>query len=300
MFDLLLYRRFRKVSGSRLRQILDELIRVEEYHVVFWQKFFGVTIEHLDFRRRLKLAVVSFVCRLFGEQATRIVLEATEIYGIKKYLALWELYKDTPMREAARSTLIDELKHEDEIVAGFSGRAINPERIRSIFLGFNDGLVEILGALAGFFAALRDPAAVLLAGLMVAIAGSFSMAASAYAGLSSEKEMNDVDRRKRVFLNQKFETIGSSRAALTALLVGISYFLGAIMPIVPVWLGSRNAFFSILIGAGMVVAVSWILAFLSGMDAKKRVLLNLCIAGFAAGTTYVLGLALRNFFGITI
>lgn len=288
------------MSGGRLQPILDELIRVEKGHVAFWQKFFGITIERLDFRRRLKLSIVSFVCRMFGEQATRIVLEATEIYGIKKYLALWELYKNEPMGNAARSTLVDELKHEDEIVAGFSGRAINPERIRSIFLGFNDGLVEILGAIAGFFAAFRDPEAVLLAGITVAVAGSFSMAASAYAGLSSEKEMNEVERRKMEFLNQEQENIGSNRVAPLAALVGVSYFLGAVIPILPVLFGSHNAIISILVGAGMVVVVSWILAFLSGMDARRRVLLNLCIAGLAAGITYVLGLAMRDFFGITI
>lgn len=297
MFDLLLYRRFQKVSGSRLQQILDELIQVEEGHVAFWQNFFGLTIERLDFRRRLKLVVVSFVCRMFGEQATRIVLEATEIYGIKKYLALWELYKDEPMGRAAHSTLVDELKHEDEIVAGFSGRVINPERIRSIFLGFNDGLVEILGALAGFFAAFRDPGAVLLAGITVAVAGSFSMAASAYAGLSSEKEMKEVERRKRAFLNQKQETAGNHRASPLAALVGVSYFLGAVIPILPVLFGSRNAVISVLVGACLVILVSWILAFLSGMDSRKRVLLNLCIAGLAAGITYILGLAMRSFLG---
>lgn len=288
------------MSGSRLRPILDELIRVEEGHVAFWQNFFGLKIEKLDFRRRLKLAVVSFVCRMFGEQATRIVLEATEIYGIKKYLALWELYKHEPMGEATRAILIDELKHEDEIVAGFSGRVINPERIRSIFLGFNDGLVEILGAIAGFFAAFRDPGAVLLAGITVAVAGSFSMAASAYAGLSSEKEMKEVERKKVAFLNHEQEAAGNNQAAPMAALVGVSYFLGAVIPILPVLFGSHNAVISILVGAGMVVVVSWILAFLSGMDAKKRVLLNLCIAGLAAGITYILGLALRNVFGIAV
>lgn len=300
MFDLILYRRFRLVSGRRLQPILDDLIRVEEGHVAFWQKFFGMTIERLDFRRRLKLSVVSFVCRVFGEQATRIVLEATEIYGIKKYLALWELYKNEPMGNAMRTILLDELKHEDEIIAGFFGRAINPERIRNIFLGFNDGLVEILGALAGFFAALRDPAAVLLAGITVAVAGSLSMASSAYAGLSSEKEMNEVEQRKRAFLNQALENTGSNRASPLAALVGGSYFLGAVIPILPVWFGGSNAIVSILVGVGMIVGVSWILAFLSGMDTKKRVLINLCIAGFAAGITYALGLTMRNFFGIAI
>ena len=85
-----------------------------------------------------------------------------------------------------------------------------------------------------------------------------------------------------------------------AALVGAFYFIGAIIPILPVALGSRNAVLSILVGAGMVVIVSSVLAFLSGMDAKKRVLMNLSIVALAAGITYLLGLAMRSVFGITI
>ena len=300
LFDLSLYRRFRSMSGARLQKTLGELVVVEEGHFEFWQEFFGLKINKLNFRRRLKLEVVAAICRLGGEKAIHIVLEAIEIYGVKKYLALWELYKNEPMGGAVRKILLDELKHEDEIVAGLAERKINPERIRSIFLGFNDGLVEILGAVAGFFAALRDPAAVLIAGLTVAVAGSLSMAASAFAGSSSEKEMKEVERRKQVFLNQQPENAGNNRAAPLAALVGAFYFIGAIIPILPVALGSRNAVLSILVGAGMVVIVSSVLAFLSGMDAKKRVLMNLSIVALAAGITYLLGLAMRSVFGITI
>lgn len=300
LFDLSLYRRFHSMSGGRLQETLGKLVAVEKGHFEFWQGFFRLKIERLDFWRRLKLEAVSAICLLFGEKAIHIVLEAIEIYGVKKYLALWELYKNEPMGGAVRNILLDELKHEDEIVAGLAERKINPERIRSIFLGFNDGLVEILGAVAGFFAALRDPAAVLIAGLTVAVAGSLSMAASAFAGLSSEKEMKEVERRKQVFLNQKPENAGNNRAAPLAALVGVSYFIGAIIPILPVVLGSRNVILSILVGAGLVIVVSSILAFLSGIDAKKRVLINLSIVGLAAGITYVLGLAMRSVFGITI
>ncbi len=300
LFDLSLYRRFHSISGGRLQETLGELVAVEKGHFEFWQKFFGLKIAKLDFWRQLKLKMVGAICRLAGEKAIHIVLEAIEIYGVKKYLALWELYKNEPMGGAVRRILLDELKHEDEIVARLAERKINPERIRSIFLGFNDGLVEILGAVAGFFAALRDPAAVLIAGLTVAVAGSLSMAASAFAGLSSEKEMKEVERKKQVFLNQEPENAGNNRAVPLAALVGVSYFIGAIIPILPVVLGSRNVILSILVGAGLVIIVSSILAFLSGMDAKKRVLINLSIVGLAAGITYILGLAMRNVFGITL
>ena len=43
------------------------------------------------------------------------------------------------------------------MVTGPRERRINPERVRNIFLGLNDGLVEILGAVTGFFGAFGDP-----------------------------------------------------------------------------------------------------------------------------------------------
>jgi VIT1/CCC1 family predicted Fe2+/Mn2+ transporter len=45
---------------------------------------------------------------------------------------------------------MDEFKHEDVLVTALTERKINAEKIRNIFLGLNEGLVEILGAVSGF------------------------------------------------------------------------------------------------------------------------------------------------------
>ena len=93
------------------------------------------------------------LCRIGRDTGIHLTLEAVEIYGIRKYLDVWEHYKDDPLREAVRRVLEDEFKHEDNIVSNAIKRKIHPARIRDIFLGFNDGLVEVLGAVSGFFAA---------------------------------------------------------------------------------------------------------------------------------------------------
>jgi len=74
----------------------------------------------------------------------------------------------SPLGAAVRSILEDEFTHEDAVVLGGAERRLNPERVRNIFLGPNDGLVEILGAVSGFFAAFGNSAAVLVAGVTVA------------------------------------------------------------------------------------------------------------------------------------
>ncbi|MES4785837.1 MAG: hypothetical protein C4294_08470, partial [Nitrospiraceae bacterium] len=73
-------------------------------------------------------------------------------------------YKDEPLGTAVKGILLDEFKHEDAIVTQMAERKINPEKIRNIFLGLNDGLVEILGAVSGFFGAFGNAIMVLIAG----------------------------------------------------------------------------------------------------------------------------------------
>ena len=78
---------------------------------------------------------------------------------------------------------MDEMKHEDVLVTNLTERKINAEQIRNIFLGLNDGLVEILGAVSGFFGAFNNPATVLMAASTTAVAGALSMGAGAFLAL---------------------------------------------------------------------------------------------------------------------
>ncbi|MDC4203324.1 MAG: hypothetical protein MPW14_03645 [Candidatus Manganitrophus sp.] len=165
LFDLSLYKRFREISGPELHPTLDELIKVENGHLGFWQELFKVEISELNFARRLKLEMIVLVCRLFGAPAIDLILEAIEVYGIRKYLTLWKQNKDYPMGKAVHGILKDEFEHEDVIVGRLKEIIINPDRIRNIFLGLNDGMVEILGAVAGFFASFGQNTLVLVAGL---------------------------------------------------------------------------------------------------------------------------------------
>ena len=187
MFDLALYREFHAITHGRLRDLLTELIRVEETHVSFWQCFFESSLRKLDLPRCLKLRLIVWSCRLFGAPAIHLMLEAIEVYGVRKYLSIWKMYKDQPLGSAVKGILIDEFKHEDIIVSQMTERKINPERIRNIFLGRNDGLVEILGAVSGFFGAFGSATMVLIAGSTTAVAGSLSMAAGIYVAISSER-----------------------------------------------------------------------------------------------------------------
>lgn len=299
LFDLSLYTALRDITTADVQKTLDELIRIETTHYTFWQEFFQLKVSRLDLGRRIKLRLITLACRLFRAPAIHLILEAIEVYGVRKYLSLWNSYKGGPLGDAVKGILEDELKHEDRIVAELTERKINPERIRNIFFGLNDGLVEILGAVSGFFAALGDAVTVLLAASTTAVAGSLSMAAGAYVASSSEQEVARTELGKKRFLGEAAPSEGmSDRPLATALLVGVSYLAGALVPVLPVLFGAKNALFSLITAGGMILVVSLVLAFLSGMNIKKRVLTNLVIIAAAVGVTYTIGILAKALWGI--
>jgi vacuolar iron transporter family protein len=301
LFDLSLYRALHATATGALQGMLAELIAVETRHHAFWQELFGLRLERLDTGRRIKLAILVLVCRVFGAPAIHLVLEAIEVHGVRKYLAVWATYRDGPLGESVRGILEDEFKHEDMVVTGEGERRIRPERVRDIFLGVNDGLVEILGAVSGFFAAFGSAATVLVAGLTVAGAGALSMAAGAYIAVSSEGEVGRIEVARRRFLGEPVdEEARVDRPLVSGAVVGISYFAGALVPVLPVLLGAKSAWLSLLTAGTMIIAVSMILAFLSGMDVRRRILTNLVIIAAAVGITYAIGVITRSVWGISI
>jgi vacuolar iron transporter family protein len=301
LFDLSLYQSLRNVATGELRSILDQLIPIEAGHFGFWQDFFELRLTRLDVWRRLKLAVIVAICRLLGAPAIHLVLEGIEIYGVRKYLKVWQTYGQGRVGEAVRTVLMDEFKHEDAVVTGDTNRRLNPERVRNIFFGLNDGLVEILGAVSGFFGAFGSSAAVLIAGLTVAVAGALSMAAGAWIASSSEAEVRRTEVGRKRFLGEPVEqeTIAEGPLA-SAVVVGASYFAGALVPVLPVLAGARTAWPSLLAAGSLIIVVSIILAFLSGMDIKRRVLMNLVIIAAAVTVTYTIGVITEHVWGIKV
>lgn len=300
LFDLLLYKALREVTHPDVHETLDELIKVETSHLAFWQKFFDLKLDRLDVGRRIKLSIMMLVCRLFGSTAVHLVLEAIEVHGVRKYLAIWGEYQGKPLGEALRGILMDEFKHEDVLVTELTKRKINPERIRNIFLGLNDGLVEILGAVSGFFGAFGSATMVLIAASTTAVAGALSMGAGAFLALNSEKEVKSTEVAKKIFLGEESRSSPMEEQPLSsALVVGSAYLMGAVVPVLPVLIGAKDTMFSVLTAGLMVIVVSTILSFLSGMDIKRRIALNLIIITVAVSVSYGIGMLAKQLWGVS-
>ena len=86
----------------------------------------------------------------------------------------------------------------------------------------------------------------------------------------------------------------------SAAVVGSAYLVGATVPVLPVLFGATDAFFSVITGGFVVILVSTILSFLSGMDIKRRILLNLAIITLAVGVSYGIGVLAKSFWGIAV
>lgn len=300
LFDLSLYRVLRERASSDMAVLLDELIIVEERHLAFWKGFFHVEQAELSLGLRIRLAAFAGFVRVFGDTGASLILEAIEINGIRKYLEVWEIYRDQELGQAVRQILDDELHHEDAIVSDTIKRQVHPERIRDIFLGLNDGLVEILGAVSGFYIAFQTIPAVLAAASTVAIAGAFSMAAGVFVAVGSEREAGAIERAKRSYLSGETGEEAEENPFGSSMIVGISYLFGAAVPILPVFFGAKSIILSFVASGIVVTLISLLLAFLSGMDPKRRIMTNLVILTVAVTVTALIGMAARQIFGIEI
>jgi VIT1/CCC1 family predicted Fe2+/Mn2+ transporter len=141
---------------------------------------------------------------------------------------------------------------------------------------------------------------VLIAASTTAVAGALSMAAGAFLALSSEKEVKSTEIAKSVFLGEESQISPMEESPLgSALVVGVAYITGALVPVLPVLIGAKDARFSVLTAGLMVVVVSTILSFLSGMDIKRRIALNLVIITVAVSVSYGIGLLAKHFWGIS-
>lgn len=298
--DLTLYKKLERHASKDVRSMLRQLAKVEDGHVKFWAHHFNLPIPHLGLVTKLKHSILVLFARLFGDAGVHLILEATESFGIRGYLHLWDKSHDPEFRKALRTVLEDEFGHEDEILMSTATKRLNPYRIRDIFLGFNDGSVEILGAVAGFAATFSNTNSIFIAGLTVAIAGCLSMSAGAFAAVDSEKEASDLERRKKEFLSGEDDEPGNESPLASAATVGIAYFIGAAVPILPYVLGAEVLWYSVIASGALILLVSAFVAMISGISIKRRILLNAVIISVTVGITYGIGTAVQQLFYISI
>lgn len=176
----IIYSRLADVTrNGNNREVLERIASDERAHYETWKEYTGCDVSPDPFR----VAVYFILARVLGITFALKLMENRE----KQAQMAYPLELGTLPEYAG--IVQDEEAHERELLA-----MIDEERLKyvgSVVLGLNDALVEFTGTLAGLTFALQNTRLIAVAGLIMGIAASLSMAASEY--LSQRSEGGDTD-----------------------------------------------------------------------------------------------------------
>ncbi len=277
--DKIIYTRLSQVESHRsktLSELFSDLAKMEDGHYRFWKKYCSdITI----YPNTPKIYFILLIRRLFGPSFVIKYLEGTEKATKNEYSKLQKSIPEED-KKAFASIIADETKHERAFALRLEGSHVR--YMSFVVLGLADALVEIAGIHAGSLGIYSSTELTGLAGIVAGAAASLSMASAAFA------------QAKQGFKGS------ASRAAVYT---GLSYFISAVIMALPYFLtksASIAIFSSLTLGILIIGFVSWYNSILSSGNLKRDFLE---LAGVMLGATvalFIIGLAIRYLFGITI
>jgi VIT1/CCC1 family predicted Fe2+/Mn2+ transporter len=111
----------------------------------------------------------------------------------------------------------------------------------------------------------------------------------------------EIEKGKKEFLGERERKESPEKGPISsAVVVGVSYFVGAMVPVLPVLFGATTAFASIIAGVAVAAIVSYIIAILSGMRVVKRIITNVIVIAIAVTVTYGIGIGAREILGLDL
>ncbi len=157
---------------------------------------------------------------------------------------------------------------------------IHEDYLRSIVFGFQDALVSTTGVIAGVAAGTSDKQLVLLAGMVTITVEALSMGAGQYM---SEKSVHQMDTTGKHTDNLY---VGGG-------LMTLSYFLGGLVPLVPILLFpiSFSATVSVIAALLGLIVLGYLKAKLVKVNPWKSAMEMLLLGG----TTTAIGLLVGRF-----
>ncbi|WP_297215744.1 VIT1/CCC1 family protein [Thermoplasma sp.] len=230
----------RKIKDDYLRENLAKLSSIEKEHSDFWkQNLEKAGVKPEPRYNKLKVSFLVFMRHFLGLFLTARLLEHGEISTVRVYSEyLKRPGLEENFRRRLQEILDEEIEHEEIFEKAMEKSSDTIERNKDMIYGISDGLVEVLAALAGLTSIIVSNIDIALGGLVVGISGTASMSIGAYLSKKSETEYKLVEEEKKIlFRRQKVDhdyikTIkGESKTS--AIYVGISYIIGAAVPIIP-------------------------------------------------------------------
>lgn len=268
-----IYNKLAKTEKNSInKRILEEISKDEIKHHDIWKKYTNQDVRP----NKLKIWFYYFFSKLLGLTFGVKLMERGEEFSQKAYKKIAKYIPN------ARKIEEDEHKHEKQLLSMINEKKLS--YIGSIVLGLNDALVELTAALTGLTLALQNTRLIAITGLITGVAASFSMAASEY-------------------LSTKSEPGNEKHPVRAAVYTGITYIVTVFILVMPYFIVS-NIFLALILTVSSAILIILLFTFYSSIAKdipfKKRFFEMVFLSLGIALLTFLIGLLVRNFFGINV
>lgn len=261
-----------RMSDGHNKDVLLRIAADEKKHAAVWKSYTELDIKP----HKGKAAWLVFLSRIFGFTFVLKKMESGEDGANTKY----EKYiNEIP---EAKQIALDEAHHEAELL-----EMLDEERLQyvgSMVLGLSDALVEISGTLAGLTFALQNTRLIALSGLITGISATLSMASSEYLSAKSD---------------------GRKDALKSSTYTGIAYLFTVALMVLPYLLLPATGYMTALaIMLAVVVLIifgfTYYISVAKGLPFKKRFAEMAGISLSVSAISFVIGILVKKFLGISI
>ena len=259
----------------RNSEVLLKIAGEEEKHYEIWKKYTGEDIKP----SKAKVFYYTTISKIFGYTFSIKQMENRQNSMKIDESIREELIKFVPEIDTIEK---EEVVHESELI-----QMLDEERLQyvgSMVLGLNDALVEFTGSLAGYTFAMQSNRLILLVGLITGISATLSMSASEF--LSSRAD-------------------GNENALKSATYTGFAYLVTVILLILPYLLlpdkmyGQALAIMLVLVIL-IIAGFNYYIAVAKDLSFKKRFTEMATISLSVAGISFVIGILVKKFLGISL
>jgi|GEM_PF-2431643 VIT1/CCC1 family predicted Fe2+/Mn2+ transporter len=282
-----------------LRVLLGRLARMENAHMKIWADMAGrQEKESLLLSLMTAVRVYSFLLarKILGVAFVIMLLGKNEMNALERYREAMKDVRLSAMDRKRFDTIIADEKYNEmdlkERIREYRGQL---NYIRSIVFGLNDGLVEILAAVAGIAVVATNGTVVAVAGIIIGVAGTLSMAGGSYLSAKSDDLVEEVRKDEKGRLG--------TTPLQESLYTGAYYFFGSLVSVVPFVFGLSGVggiLAAVILVSMVLTTVSVIIAVMSRTSIKRRVFEMLAISLGAVMITVILGTVARVYFGVVI
>ena len=185
-------------KNRKLKAKLLELKKLDIKHIKVWEETYKeLNIETTVKNSNLKVYSFLLIRKLFGSGLTLTLINSMENRKVSNLSKIFE-YIPEKQKEKIVNYLVEEL-YQERILKKESWESGVLSHIRDVVFGMNDGLVEVLAAVAGFTGAIHNNLLITIAGTIVGLSGTLSMAVGAYLSSKSERDL-DIDSLNKLEL----------------------------------------------------------------------------------------------------